>query len=344
MANNTINTRIELKYDSVANWLLSTLVLGSGEVAIAEIPADNSTEGFIDSAIALKVGDGSKTFSELPYLQAIAGDVHAWAKTENLKDAILTGYTKTTDTGAILATDTLQKAISKLENEIAQLSGNVEELPDNNTTYVITTGATDGTIAVTPSEGEAYEVEIKGFSDTFGFVKYENNTLKFYHTSDDATSLAEISLPKEQFIDTTKTVFVNTFAWSDTLYPGSTNPNLEGKPVLVLALKDENDVVAYSFLDMNYLVNIYTGVDTNTVDITVGDDNTIKADVKIATDSGNAIISKDTGLYAQIHSSNDSVSITTANGVTDVKLTTVSTDLFEQGDDVLIFDCGGANA
>lgn len=34
-----------------------------------------------------------------------------------------------------------------------------------NTTYVISQGTTDGTVKVTPSEGDAYEVEVKGWSD-----------------------------------------------------------------------------------------------------------------------------------------------------------------------------------
>lgn len=67
------------------------------------------------------------------------------------------------------------------------------------------------------------------------------------------------NLPAEQFLDLTKTKFVNSFAWSTATYPGSTNPSLEGKPVLVLALKDEKDNVKYSFLNMFDLVDQYTG-------------------------------------------------------------------------------------
>lgn len=67
------------------------------------------------------------------------------------------------------------------------------------------------------------------------------------------------ALPKEQFLDLTKTTFVQSFAWSSTSYPGSTNPSLEGKPVLVLALKNNSDnTVAYSFLNMYELVDTYT--------------------------------------------------------------------------------------
>lgn len=67
------------------------------------------------------------------------------------------------------------------------------------------------------------------------------------------------ALPKEQFLDLTKTTFVQSFAWSSTSYPGSTNPSLEGKPVLVLALKNNSyNTVAYSFLNMYELVDTYT--------------------------------------------------------------------------------------
>ena len=67
------------------------------------------------------------------------------------------------------------------------------------------------------------------------------------------------ALPKEHFLDLTKTTFVQSFAWSSTSYPGSTNPSLEGKPVLVLALKNSSDnAVVYSFLNMYELVDTYT--------------------------------------------------------------------------------------
>lgn len=74
------------------------------------------------------------------------------------------------------------------------------------------------------------------------------------------------ALPKEQFLDLTKTTFVQSFAWSSTTYPNSTNPNLDGKPVMVLALKNSSDdTVAYSFLNMYELVDTYTGTSPITV-------------------------------------------------------------------------------
>ena len=77
------------------------------------------------------------------------------------------------------------------------------------------------------------------------------------------------NLPEEQFLDLTKTEFVENFTWSNTTYPGSTNPNLNGKPVLVLALKDEDENVAYSFINLEDLIDVYTG----TAPITVSGSN-----------------------------------------------------------------------
>lgn len=80
MASNTLKTRIQLKYDVYSKWLTSSFVPLLGEVCIAEIPNDTSNSGLIPPAIGIKVGDGTHTFSQLPWIQGVAGDVYAWAK------------------------------------------------------------------------------------------------------------------------------------------------------------------------------------------------------------------------------------------------------------------------
>lgn len=86
----TLNTRIALKYDLLSVWNTSDLILKKGEIAIAEIPSQNNIIGDAahtpentPPAIAMKVGDGAKKFRELPWVQAVAGDVYAWAKKAN---------------------------------------------------------------------------------------------------------------------------------------------------------------------------------------------------------------------------------------------------------------------
>lgn len=86
MAEHMIETRILLRYDTFSNWMNSTEILMEGEVAIAKIPygttitTSDHWPSNTPPAIGLKVGDGHSYFSELPWIQAVAGDVYNWAK------------------------------------------------------------------------------------------------------------------------------------------------------------------------------------------------------------------------------------------------------------------------
>lgn len=80
MAEKIINTRVQLKYDTLTNWLASSVILKAGEVAIATIATANSDSGLTPPAIGIKVGDGNNTFANLNWIQAVAGDVPTWAK------------------------------------------------------------------------------------------------------------------------------------------------------------------------------------------------------------------------------------------------------------------------
>ena len=85
---NKLNVRISHKYDLYSNWMSSNLILAKGEIAVAEIPNSegaNSGNGLTPPTIGVKIGDGTKTFAQLNWIQSIAGDVHAWAKKENLE-------------------------------------------------------------------------------------------------------------------------------------------------------------------------------------------------------------------------------------------------------------------
>lgn len=133
---------------------------------------------------------------------------------------------------------------------------------------------------------------------------FKNNTLTFYkkpNATVDDTADFTINLPEEQFLDQTKTTFVNEFVWSEELYPNSTNPNLDTEPVLVLAVKGDTDVV-YSFISMNKLVKIYkASTVVSTVTLAIDDTtNTISGEVNISADEGNLLeVGTDGGLYAK---------------------------------------------
>lgn len=135
----------------------------------------------------------------------------------------------------------------------------------------------------------------KAAADATAAIKsgtYTNNTLSFFTSKDGTgTPVFTANLPEEMFLDQNKTAFVEKFHWSDEAYPGSTNPNLENKPVMVLAVKgDDGDT--YSFLNVEKLMNIYTpkaGDGSATVAI---DGFEISANVNLSDDSDN-IITKD---------------------------------------------------
>lgn len=109
MADNIIQTRIRLKYDTLTNWQASKLVLGAGEIAVTTVPTgtENAPSTSLP-AVLFKCGDGSHTWSELDYTYAKASNVYSWAQAatkptytaseiQNLSDYI-NGQIKDTDT------------------------------------------------------------------------------------------------------------------------------------------------------------------------------------------------------------------------------------------------------
>lgn len=77
----TLKTRIQLKYDTLANWnaVASTFVPNKGEVCFVEIPTGDTTATTAPTVL-FKVGDGTTTWGKLKWGSALAADVYTWAK------------------------------------------------------------------------------------------------------------------------------------------------------------------------------------------------------------------------------------------------------------------------
>ena len=79
-------SEVLLQYDTYDNWKVSNIILKEGEIAVSVSTQDNTIEGTNDRptntppAVGLKIGDGYHTFRNLPWVQAVAGDVYTWAK------------------------------------------------------------------------------------------------------------------------------------------------------------------------------------------------------------------------------------------------------------------------
>lgn len=109
-------------------------------------------------------------------------------------------------------------------------------------------------MAYNPTTAANHDISVKQLHDSLSQVitKYEA-----------AIAAAIAALPAEMFLNHTKTAFVANFTWSTQTYPDSTDPNLNGKPVMVFGIDSKNNVsgavtTTYSFMDMSALVDTYT--------------------------------------------------------------------------------------
>lgn len=157
------------------------------------------------------------------------------------------------------------------------------------------------TLAELKQTAQAFKVE----SDkAIKYVAVSGNTVSFF-TSEDGTSTAAftVDFPTELFLDQTRTQFVPNFTFSAASYPGAVNPSLDGKPVLVFAVKNTtdrtngtaSDTFSYSFMDMSTLVDTYTtaaGISSQVLTIS-GQTITFN----ISATAGNIIRAENDGIY-----------------------------------------------
>lgn len=87
MANNMLQTVIQLRYGTYSQWMNSSIILKLGEAAICAFPDDravdilsNTTPSNTPPAVGIKIGDGHSYFYQLPWVQGVAADVYTWAK------------------------------------------------------------------------------------------------------------------------------------------------------------------------------------------------------------------------------------------------------------------------
>lgn len=120
-----LNVRIRNKYDSYESWMASGLVLEAGEIAIAhttvDVQVDNGTVK--QPALLMKVGDGAKTFANLPWLSAKAADVLSVCKSEADLKAFVNGVIA--DAG--IASD---EAMEALAGRVTTAEGAIEALQE----------------------------------------------------------------------------------------------------------------------------------------------------------------------------------------------------------------------
>ena len=153
-----------------------------------------------------------------------------------------------------------------------------------------------------------------------------------------AIDTAIAALPTEMFLDQAKTAFIPNFAFNGTTYAGASNPNLDNKPVLVLAVKgidhtnNDAETTTYSFLDVSTLVDTYTTATGNsskvltiagytvTFNVSADTNNAVEVlndgiAVRVSTTANNALTQDTNGLFVDITGKADKVANPTAGHV-----------------------------
>ena len=150
-----------------------------------------------------------------------------------------------------------------------------------------------------------------------------NSQLKFWTNATKTGEAAfSLDLPSELYLDQIKTTFVPSFTFNAETYVGATNPSLDGKPVLVMAVKDTNAAgtvtTTYSFLNMETLVDVYT-VAAGSANILAIDSGTNQISIKISAATGNHLTVNSDGLMVDVSDKIDKVANATAGNLAIMK-------------------------
>ena len=163
MAEKVLNTRIQLKYDTYANWTDANPVLKAGEMALATIQTNNAE---VQSAptVLIKVGDGTHNYNDLPWASAKAADVYAWAKAATKPTYAASEITGLGDfiAGEIQDTNTTYRlvqgsATNKVKLQKHELTDGADVWADVGTELTITDAALTGRVTQAETDIDALE-------------------------------------------------------------------------------------------------------------------------------------------------------------------------------------------
>ena len=127
------------------------------------------------------------------------------------------------------------------------------------------------------------------------------------------------ALPVEMFLDQAKTAFIPNFAFNGTTYAGASNPNLDNKPVLVLAVKgvdhtnNDAETITYSFLDVSSLVDTYNTASGDSSKVLTIAGYTVS--FNISADTNNAVEVLNDGIAVRVSSTANNALTKDANGL-----------------------------
>ena len=150
------------------------------------------------------------------------------------------------------------------------------------------------------------------------YVSVANNTVSFFTNSEGTGNAAfSFNFPNELVLDQLGTAYENPFTFSAASYPGATDPDLEGKPVLVIAVKDTDAAGtvtrSYSFLNLEDLIDVYTVALGDSAKVITINGKVITFHVSAST--GNHLTVNNDGLMVDVSDKVDKVANATAGNL-----------------------------
>lgn len=183
MANKTFNTRLKLKHDTYANWVEKDPVLLAGEAAVVVIPADTgAVQG--EPVVLIKIGDGTKKFSQLDFIGAKAADVYEWAKKSTKPEYSANEIKGLADyiSGEIQDTDTQYKLEADVDDGhkfylySKPLGGSWSSTPVSTitipeTVYTLVEGTANGTVKFNGTDVKVHGLGSAAYTDADAYDK-----------------------------------------------------------------------------------------------------------------------------------------------------------------------------
>lgn len=125
----------------------------------------------------------------------------------------------------------------------------------NKTIYLRCVDGAGARARVIPFELVTEGGDMQAVSSAFQDISFNNGVLSFLNANGDVVK--NFNLPEEIYLRGVGTEIVQDFTWSALAYPNSTNPNLNGKPVLVLHIMGDdlnNPYEGWGFVNLEQLV------------------------------------------------------------------------------------------
>lgn len=201
MAIKQLDARISLKYDTYTNWVSRNPVLLAGEAAVAVVPASTGAVQQ-EPAVLIKIGDGTSTYSQLPFVSGKSADVYTWALQPTKPTYTASEITGLDSyiSGKVQDTNTTYKIVVDSENPrkftLQSKEIGSETWTDVSTITIpvsaLTTGNTNGTVNFNGTD-----VAVKGL----GSAAYQNST------AFDASGAASAVLGTSSDVSTKNTVY-----------------------------------------------------------------------------------------------------------------------------------------